>query len=475
MSRLFSVFTLFISFQLAFGQTEPATQPTDLNFSGIKPYRASVSFTSAGADGHLVVISKNPITFSPVDNTTYLKGQRIGDVKVGSVGTGTFTFFKNLFQDNTYYVAVYAFNEQGANINYKSDSPLTGSVTTAGVNYGNYYNSIDFSATNVVNQLTDLIQPHTQIPYGQFDETIVADFFETDTIVAGVSQKYVTCQYSNEHRLYTGTFAFTNPPPGYSREHRMAFSWINFQNITRSDFEDTDEGCDVHSLDLVQNDVNSTRSNEPFGEVVNVWANSYLDFKIGTDNTNLLVAEPKEDIKGDVARAMFYMMLCYNGKYGQNWGLDNLLSSAQDQDIQVLLDWHYNDLPDDFEKTRHEYVWEKQGNRNPFVDFPQLADCIDFTDMTKRANCDVNVGIATRVKNEFGTFVYPNPTTGTLFMTGVKAKDIDTIHIFNMIGVEQTRYSVEEDSINVSNLAKGIYILSIETKKKNYISKFQLK
>lgn len=469
------LFTLVCIASFAFAQTEPASQPTNLNFSGIKAYRASASFTSSGSDGHLVLISKDPINFSPVDNTEYKRGQVINGAKVASIGSGTFTFFKNLYQNNTYNIAVYAFNEQGNNINYKSDNPLTGSVTTSAADYGNYYNGLDFNNANIIGSLTNLIQPHTQITYGQFDETIVADFFETDTVVAGIEQKYVTCQYSNEKRLYTGTFAFTTPQPGYSREHRMAFSWVNFQGISRSDFEETDEGCDVHSLDLVQGDVNSNRSNEPFGDVDNVWANSYLDFKIGTDVNGLLVAEPKEDVKGDVARALFYMMLAYNGKYGQNWGLNNLIGAAQDQDIQTLLDWHYNDLPDDFEKTRHEYVFEKQGNRNPLIDFPQLVDCIDFTNMTKKANCDVNVGITSRANNEFGTFIYPNPSTGILYMTDLKAKDVKNVRIFSILGVEQMDYTMESDSINVQNLDKGIYIISIESKKKNYISKFQLK
>ena len=475
MTRILSILFLALLVSSSYGQTEPSTQPSNLNFSGIKSYRVSTSFSSSGADGHLVVISKNPISFSPTDNVEYLKGQRIGDIKIGSVGGGTFTFFKNLLQDNTYYISVYAFNQQGANINYKSDSPLEGSITTSGTNYGNYYDGINFSSSNVVNDLTTLIQDHTQITYGQFDENIIADFFETDTVVAGSTQKYVTCQYSDEKRLYSGTFSFTTPTPRYSREHRLPFSWMNFQQITRAEFEDTDEGCDVHALDLVQNNVNSSRSNEPFGEVENAWANSYLEFKIGTDANSLLVAEPKEDIKGDVARALFYMMLTYNGKYGQNWGLDNLLSAAADQDLQVLLDWHYNDLPDDFEKTRHEYVYEKQSNRNPFVDFPQLVDCIDFSDVTKRANCDVNVGIASRIKNEFGTFIYPNPSHGVLYLENVKAKDIKEIHIINLIGVEQHNFSIDGDSIIVKNLAKGIYFLSLETNRKNYISKFQLK
>lgn len=470
---LFLLFTFIAGFALA--QTEPATQPSNLNFSSIRTYRVSVSFSSAGADGHLVVMSKDPITFVPTDNTYYLKGQVLGGVKVVSVGSGTFTFFKNLLQNNSYNVAVFAYNEQGFNINYKSDNPLTGSVTTASAGFGNYYNGIDFNSINLVSDLTNLIQPHTMIDYGQFDENIVANFYETDTVVNGATQKYIVCQYSGEKKVYTGTFSYQGTTPFYSREHRVAKSWYDFTGLGGS-ITDVPEGNDIHSLELVQNDVNTARSNNPFGEVTsNPWANSYLEFIIGKDSRDILVVEPKEDRKGDVARAHFYMMLAYNGKYGQNWGLDNLIALSQSQEYQVLLDWHYNDLPDDFERTRHEYIYEIQGNRNPLIDFPQLVDCIDFRDMTKLASCDVNVGIAENLANQYGTFIYPNPSTGILYMQDVKAKDVQGIHIFNMFGVEQNNFTLNYDSINVDQLHKGLYIISIETKKKNYISKFQLK
>jgi endonuclease I len=460
---------------LAMAQTEPVSQPSSLNFSSIKTYRVSVSFSSAGAGGHLVVMSKNPITFMPLDNTAYLKGQVINGVKVVSVGAGTFTFFKNLLQNNLYHIAVFAYNEQGVNINYKSDNPLTGSVTTASASFGNYYNGIDFNSSNLVSNLTSLIQAHTMIDYGQFDETIIANFYEADTIVGGITQKYIICQYSGEHKVYTGPFSYQGSTPYYSREHRVAKSWYDFTGLGGS-ITGVPEGNDIHSLELVQNDVNSSRSNNPFGEVTgNPWSNSYLEFIIGKDYRDILVVEPMENRKGDVARAHFYMMLAYNGKYGQNWGLDNMLTLSQSQEMQVLLDWHYNDPPDDFEKTRHEFVYEIQGNRNPLIDFPQLVDCMDFRDVSKQASCDVNVGIATNLANEFGTFIYPNPSTGILYMQDAKAKDVKAIHIFNMLGVEQSNFSLENDSINVEQLNKGLYIISIETNKKNYISKFQLK
>jgi endonuclease I len=460
---------------IAMAQIEPEMQPTNLNFSSIKAYRVSLSFSSAGADGHLVVVSEDPINFMPIDNTNYLKGENINGVKVISVGSGTFTFFKNLLHGNAYNVAIYAYNEAGFNINYKNDSPLTGSVTTQSAGFENYYNGIDFNSSNLVSNLTNLIQAHTMIDYGQFDENIVANFLEKDTVVNGITQKYTTCQYSGEIKVYTGEFSYQGSTPFYSREHRVAKSWYDFTGLGGS-IVNVPEGNDIHALDLVQNDVNTARSNNPFGEVTsNPWSNSYLQFVIGKDDRDVTVVEPKEDMKGDVARAHFYIMLAYNGKYGENWGLDNMLSISSSQEYQVLLDWHYNDPPSAFEKTRHEYVSEIQGNRNPLIDFPQLVDCIDFSDMSKQANCDVNVGIRENLANEFGTFIYPNPSTGILYMQDVKAKDIEEIHIYNMLGIEQNNFSFDYDSINIALLNKGLYFISIETKKRNYISKFQLK
>ncbi|MCB9255785.1 MAG: endonuclease [Chitinophagales bacterium] len=477
MKYAFFILFCLISF-VSFSQTEPSNQPSALNFSGLKTYRTNVSFTSSSADGYLVVASQTPISFSPVDNVNYIKGEVVGAIKVVAVGNGTFVSLKNLLQNNTYYVAVYAYNTSGFNINYKSDNPLSSSFTTPSASYGNYYNGIDFTAGNVIEQLTNKIQAHTSIEYAQFDETIVADFYETDTVIGGVGRKYVNCQYSNEKRLYDGTFAYTNPAPSYSREHRMAFSWINFQGITRAEFELTPEGNDIHSLDLVQNDVNSARSNYPFGIVTsNPWADSYLEFIKGRDVNNDIVAEPRSDRKGDIARAVFYMMLAYNGKYGENWGLDNLLSDANLQDIQVLLDWHYQDLPDDFEKTRHQYVAEKQLNRNPFIDFPQLVDCIDFTNLTKKAACNViiEVGIKESPIMNYGNFVYPNPSNGTLYIQDLDSESIIAVKMFDYSGKELKDLSRIKNVIYLDSFSKGLYLIEIQTTNGNYMSKIHLK
>lgn len=468
---------VLLSFYFVGAQTEPTNQASNLNFSNIKTYKASMSFSPSDADGYLVVINKNQVNFTPTNNTSYKTGEIINGNRIVKSSSSTFFFVKNLMQNNTYQIVIYAYNQNGSNFTYKTDNPLVGTFTTSSDIYGGYYNSIDVNASNVVSQFTNLIQPHTQVPYSQFDETIVTDFFENDTVISGNTQHYVECQYSGEKRIYPGTFAFTSPSPAYNREHRVPFTWMNFQGITRNDFELTDEGCDLHALELTNGDVNSSRSNYAFGDVTsNPWSDSYLMYTKGRDANNIIVAEPRPDRKGDIARAAFYIMLAYNGKYSQNWGLNNLLSEASTQDIQTLIDWHFADLPDDFEKTRHSYIYEKQGNRNPLIDFPELVNCIDFSDMTKRATCNVVIsGLKPSIKAELGAHVYPNPSEGTLYFKEIKAKDIKTIHIYNMLGAEVYNFSFNEDSVNVSSLSKGAYMISIESKNKQYISKFLLK
>ena len=473
----FLAFSICINF--VFAQTEPTSQPTNLNFSGVKTYKASATFTGVAQSRYLAVLSESPITFTPTDNVEYIKGQNVNGAKVVYVGTSTFVGFKNLLQNHTYYLAVFAYNQLGNNINYKNDSPLTGSITTPKASYGVYYNNIDFAASDVINQLTNKIQSHTLLDYGQFDENVVRNIIEKDTVVNGELKSYIECQYSKEIKVYDyEDFVYQDFQPYYTREHRMAKSWYNFTGGNASAQTALPEGTDYHSLALVQGEVNTNRSNHPFGNVVNS-TYDYLEYSQGYDaaSNGTLVAEPRDDRKGDVARANLYIMLAYNGKYSQNWGLDNLISDAYKQDIQVLLDWHNADLPDDFEKTRHEYVAEIQGNRNPLIDFPELVDCIDFTDMTKKANCNIQIetGITNNTVSEFGAFVYPNPSKGLVVIKDIKLKEINNIHIYNLLGAEQQNLQSNNDNIKMKNLTKDYYIISIQGKKKTYISKILLK
>jgi hypothetical protein len=98
--------------------------------------------------------------------------------------------------------------------------------------------------------------------------------------------------------------------------------------------------------------------------------------KLGLDSKGATVWEPRNEHKGDVARALFYMCVAYNGINGKSW----VLPAQQDQ--AVLKKWHLQDPPDNWEMTRNEYIASLQNNRNPFIDSPSWAARIDFSTLT---------------------------------------------------------------------------------------------
>jgi endonuclease I len=73
--------------------------------------------------------------------------------------------------------------------------------------------------------------------------------------------------------------------------------------------------------------------------------------------------EPPENHKGNVARALFYFAVRYDMKIEQH-------------EEMFLRQWNIVDPVDSAEIERNDKIQELQGNRNPFVDDPQLVDLI---------------------------------------------------------------------------------------------------
>lgn len=249
--------------------------------------------------------------------------------------------------------------------------------TVAFAQPGTYYNSISSSNSTFVTDLHNLINPHTRITYDQFDETNVANFASRDT---SGGNKVVTCVYSGENYVYIPPFAWGH----FSREHTWCQSWMPSGAPTNSP-----EYSDQHHLfPTEQNHANGVRSNHPEGNVVSP-TSTYLQCKLGTDASGHTVFEPRASHKGDAARALMYMSVCYNTANGFDWTFNHLntvilpsLSEAP-QDVSLLLQWSKDDPPDAWEMARNNYIQSIQGNRNPFVDHPEWVNYIDFTTLSK--------------------------------------------------------------------------------------------
>lgn len=100
--------------------------------------------------------------------------------------------------------------------------------------------------------------------------------------------------------------------------------------------------------------------------------------------------EPLDEDKGDIARSCFYMAVRYSQYYEDSPALvlndtairiPGTLETIDTKDkpaeygvLSTLLKWNKLDPVDEFEKSRNNFVYNLQNNRNPFIDFPQLAE-----------------------------------------------------------------------------------------------------
>ncbi|MDP3149136.1 MAG: endonuclease [Ignavibacteria bacterium] len=257
-----------------------------------------------------------------------------------------------------------------------------------------YYAGINTSSATFITDLESRIRsPYTRITYDNFDETNIAHFEAQSN---GSGGYYVTCVYSGYQYNYTGTFTWEI----LSREHTWCYSWMPTYNSTSGE-----EYSDQHHLfPTHQDNANGRRSNHPLGVVTTI-SYQFLDGKLGTNALGQTVYEPRDQQKGDAARALLYMALRYDDVNGYNWDFNWLntvrlpsLSEAP-QNLDLLLQWHQNDPPDAWEIARNDYIESIQGNRNPFVDHPEYVNYINFSDMSYAGSLSLSVEPTNYVTN----------------------------------------------------------------------------
>ncbi len=127
---------------------------------------------------------------------------------------------------------------------------------------------------------------------------------------------------------------------------------------------------DAHNLKPTDVDVNSQRGNKVFERGGNP-----VPGTPETCRTTATTFEPPDASKGDVARILFYMDVRYAGGKANEPNLELVdsveASGAQMGKLSTLIEWHFQDPPDDFEQRRNDRIHSWQGNRNPFIDHPE--------------------------------------------------------------------------------------------------------
>ena len=139
---------------------------------------------------------------------------------------------------------------------------------------------------------------------------------------------------------------------------------------------------DLYNLNPSDQRANSQKSNYPPGHVKKGDKFDNGSFKMAKANTSgygYICWEPAEEYRGDFARTYFYMATAYEyltwtayPQYISNTSYLMFSDSIQ----QVLLDWHRADPVSDKERCRMDNISDIQGNRNPFIDYPELVEYI---------------------------------------------------------------------------------------------------
>ncbi len=267
---------------------------------------------------------------------------------------------------------------------------------------------------------------------------------------------------NNVIEIYSGNSIAKDPTIYWNREHVWSKSHGNFGTSIGA-------GTDAHHLRPSNPSVNSLKGNLDFDNGGNPVPNAPGCF-YDSDSW-----EPRDAVKGDIARMIFYMATRYEGK---------VVNSIQDPNLKVvdyipsapsgnepnygklstLLQWNKQDPPDAFEMNRNNVVYYYQHNRNPFIDHPEWVSAIwgnpdgidDQNSMTKPSNYVL-------LQN------YPNPfNPSTTIKYELPFNSNVRLSVYNMLGqlVKELKSGTESAGVhkvnfNASNLASGIYIYRI--------------
>jgi hypothetical protein len=249
----------------------------------------------------------------------------------------------------------------------------------------------------------------------------------------------------------------------WNREHIFSQSRANFNLPFPSPFADginvwdtTDAndieagGSDAHHLRAEDGPENSSRNNRNYG----------VDYNGPTNS--------KGSWHGDVARALFYMAVRYNGLQVVNGNVSEKPKGFIG-DLATLLLWNQSDPADDFEMNRNNIIYNWQQNRNPFIDHPDLANYIWGAKTGQTWNSTLSISNSDRLE----VAIFPNPSHDFIEIKGISSSAWIAIKSISGVEIYEGKYKTNE-RLSIPFPA-GIYFMEITQDGKSTIKKLLVK
>ena len=267
----------------------------------------------------------------------------------------------------------------------------SGDATPAGAPPG-YYDPVDTTnAATLRATLHDLIDDHTRFPYTSTatDTWDILELADQDPN----NPANILDVYKNASYLKHGA-----GNDFYQREHTWPSSY-GFPDDNSQNYPYTD----CHHLFLCYGSYNASRSNKPYRYCDTACTEKPTDINNGQGggsgtypgNSNWTSGlntagtwETWKGRRGDVARALFYMDVRYEGgTHGVTGAIEPDLILTDDEAaiqtgstymgmLSVLLQWHLEDPVDALEQARNDVIYGRQENRNPFIDHPEWVELV---------------------------------------------------------------------------------------------------
>ena len=398
------------SFYHKFEKADFSASGGSLKVNGLSFTYSPFTFLGGAQQGVQIGSKKNPQTTTWELKTSFDEEVIVTSFYVeltnASGGSGIYSYSFGNYTKSSNFSTPQVMKKFGEEDLYEPSNDLT--FTLKANSAAMYLYSISFSCitsidsklniTNDVYEATPVVPGQNSIPNTNYTQITLEDYYKDidltsnkETLLPALRNQIsnmtkvsyesakTMLQYTDEHPTQKGYLygaydgdlipAKWDQGASWNREHVWACAHMKLNGDARPSESTKSHATDLHNLRVACQPSNGKHSDLYYDELTNTNA-FYPNIASGLVGYHAY----EGDFRGDTARILFYMYVRYEGL---NLTSDiNNIDDVSMGNLTTLLLWNELDPVDEFETQRNNRIYEYQGNRNPFIDYPSIANVI---------------------------------------------------------------------------------------------------